>query len=73
MKKYIAARWSGDTTSIFAYAPIRAKFVFFAHVPMYDSSVPAEVATVLKVRLRLGEQRPEVITDDGGNILVGPV
>lgn len=72
MKKYIAARWSGDTTSIFAYDPIRATFVFFAHVPMYDSSVPAEVATVLRVRLRLGEQRPQVITDDEGNVLARP-
>lgn len=73
MKKYIAAQWSGDTTSIFTYDPTRAKFVFFTHVPMYNSNVPAEVATVLKVRLRLGEQRPEVITDDNGNVLVRPV
>jgi|JI9StandDraft_1071089.scaffolds.fasta_scaffold453226_2 hypothetical protein len=73
MKKYIAAQWSGDTTSIFTYDPIRATFVFFTHVPMYNNNVPTEVATVLRVRLRLGEQRPEVITDDGGNILVGPV
>lgn len=72
MKKYIAAQWSGSTTSIFAYDPIRAKFVFFGHVPMYDSHVPAEVATVLTVRLRLGEQRPEVITDDEDNILAEP-
>lgn len=72
MKKYIAAQWSGDTTSIFTYDPARAKFVFFGHVPMYDSSVPAEVATVLRVRLRLGEQRPEIIVDDGGNVLARP-
>lgn len=72
MKKYIAAQWSGDTTSIFAYDPTRAKFVFFGHVPMHDSNVPAEVATVLTARLRLGEQRPAVITDDEGNILTEP-
>ena len=72
MKKYIAAQWSGDTTSIFAYDPTRAKFEFLAHVPMYDSSVPPEVAKVLKVRLRLGEQRPEIIVDDEGNVIDTP-
>ena len=47
-------------------------FAFLAHVPMYDSNVPKEVANVLKVRIRLGEYRPAVVVDDGGNILTEP-
>jgi hypothetical protein len=74
MKKYIYNRVRG-TISIYVCESSSGVFKYRGHVnPLNpnDSRIPAEVATVLKVRLRLGEYRPAVIVDDGGNILVEP-